>query len=197
MITAKLHRPTITDRLAKFPSTIPPHERYVHVANNIASVVRWNKDLLEGMLLEAQAYCCAAEFAVKDWSESTDANDSKSAERTSSKEREENEEKCRFYEILIEVLEGNVNLFCVSGSFVMICIGKIKKLKTPVDEGSWEDDYGRNLVFFFLVIKSEGGSLTVVMSPEMVDENRDSDDQWVHITLGSRASGLASAQNRL
>ncbi|KAK4675984.1 hypothetical protein QC764_508032 [Podospora pseudoanserina] len=156
MSMPKLHWPTITDRLAKLPSTIPPHEQYAHVANNIASVVRWNKDLLEGMLLEAQAHCCAAEFAAKDWSESTDANDRKSAERTSSKKREENEEKCRFYEILIEVLEG-----------------KIKKLKTPVDEESWEDDY------------------------EMVDENRDLDDQWVQITLGSRASGLASAQHRL
>lgn len=102
------------------------------------------------MFFEVQVYCCVVEFVVKDWFESIDVNDSKFVERISFKEREENEEKCRFYEILIEVLEGNVNFFCVLGSFLMICIGKIKKLKILIDEESWEDDYGRNLVFFFL-----------------------------------------------
>lgn len=46
--------------------------------------------------------------------------------------------------------------------------------------------------FFFWVIKLEGGLLIVVMFIEMVDENRDLDDQWVYIILGSCVSGLVS-----
>ncbi|KAK4196331.1 hypothetical protein QBC40DRAFT_183669, partial [Triangularia verruculosa] len=128
---ANFHWPTIQRLLAKLPATISPRDRHLELATQLANEAKWNEKRLRELLLEAQGLCGAAEFAVQQLLEEESSG---TGESSTTELREEREDRCRFFETLVEVLEG---MYCRRRDGK-----KIKVLKKPVDEETWEDDFG-------------------------------------------------------
>ncbi|KAK0669915.1 hypothetical protein QBC41DRAFT_222772 [Cercophora samala] len=140
--TSNLRWSTIARLLAKVPPTVSPHERHVQVASDLANEANWEKKRLETMLAEAQGLRGAADSDVKNG--------------TAGKKRDEDEDKFNFYDTLVEVLEGWSPTYLSTSLFPMwdlLVFRKIKKLDAPVDEGSWEDDFGEKFPCSLLLQK--------------------------------------------